>query len=162
MQISDIVSTVSAKAGIDGAAAEHAVGTILSVLQHEVDGTSVQQLLAKIPGAADLAQRFDVMAPEAAVAGAAPSGGGLFGMLSGVVGSVMGAKAQPVLNGIARLKATGLGLTQIEQIGATVMAEARGIGGHDLVNSVLAAAPALAPYIGGATAGTPATTVPAA
>ena len=52
--IQDFVDTIAIKASIDPAAAETAVGTILSAIQQEGDATKVSQLFNQIPGAAEL------------------------------------------------------------------------------------------------------------
>jgi hypothetical protein len=56
--IQDFVDTIAIKASIDPAAAETAVGTILSTIQQEGDATKVSQLFNQIPGAAELAQKL--------------------------------------------------------------------------------------------------------
>ena len=47
---------------MDPAAAETAVGTILSVIQQEGNPSKVAQLFSALPGAADLAQKHPVVA----------------------------------------------------------------------------------------------------
>src|SRR4051794_1485773 len=107
MDVQEIVSTVSQKAGLDPATTEKVVGTIFSVLEHEAEGTSVSSFFARIPGADGLAQKYDVMAAGAA------SGGGLLSSLQGALGGVLGEKTGALINGVAALKASGLDLAQI-------------------------------------------------
>jgi hypothetical protein len=52
--IQDFVDTIAIKASIDPAAAETAVGTILSAIQQEGDAAKVSQLFNQIPGALSL------------------------------------------------------------------------------------------------------------
>ena len=59
--IQDFVDLIAAKAGVDPATAEAAVGTILSAIQQEGDATKVGQLFNQIPGAAHLAQKYPVV-----------------------------------------------------------------------------------------------------
>ena len=98
MQVQDIIDTLSNKVNIDPVTMEKVVGTIFSVLQHETEGTSAASLFAKLPGSAELAQKYDVMA------GGAPSGGGgLMGALTGALGGVLGEKTGALVNGISQL-----------------------------------------------------------
>jgi hypothetical protein len=145
IQAHDVITMVASKTGLDAAATENAVGTIFSIISHEAEGTTVSQLFAKIPGASDLATRYDVMAAPAAGGGA--SGGGIMGMVTGLFGGLLGARAQAVINGIAHLESSGLTMAQIEAVGATLLAEIKGAGGHDLVKQIMASVPALAGYM---------------
>ena len=62
------------KAGLDAAAVETVVGTILSAIQQEGDATKVGQLFSQLSGPVELAQQYVVTAG---------SGGGMLGALSG-------------------------------------------------------------------------------
>src|SRR5882757_6912750 len=114
MDVQEIVSTVSQKAGLDPITTEKVVGTIFSVLEHEAEGTSVSSFFAQIPGADALAQKYDVMAAGAA----ASSGGGFLSSLQGALGGVLGEKAGALINGVTALKASGLDMAQIQKAGA--------------------------------------------
>src|SRR5438552_18689581 len=80
MNIQQVIDAIAAKAGIEPAAAERAAGTILSVIQQEVDPQVAASLFDKLPGASELA---------AANAVNASSGG----YLSSIATSVLGNKA---------------------------------------------------------------------
>ena len=84
LTIESFVDDVARRSNIDPAAAETAVGTILSVIQQEANSSKVAQLFDHLPGAADLAQK------HAVVAG---SGSGMGGALSSLAGKVIGADA---------------------------------------------------------------------
>ncbi|RWM23401.1 MAG: hypothetical protein E5X53_03830 [Mesorhizobium sp.] len=142
MNVQDIVSTVSQEAGLDPATAEKVVGIILSVLEHEAEGTTLSSFFAKIPGADGLAQKYDVMAAGAA------SGGGLLSSLQGALGGVLGAKTGALINGVAALKASGLDLAQIRQAGTTLIQQAETAAGPQLTNEVLASVPSLKGHLG--------------
>src|SRR6187200_2812277 len=114
--IQDFVDTIAVKASIDPAAAETAVGTILSAIQQEGDATKVSQLFNEIPGAADLAQKHPV------VVGA---GGGVLGSLSGLASNVVGKDAGVLVAAIGQLEETNLTL---EQIRKHVMNSRRSLG----------------------------------
>jgi hypothetical protein len=142
MDVQDIVNTISNKVNIDPATTEKVVGTVLSVLQHEADGTSASELFAKLPGALELAQKYDVMAPGTA------SGGGLLGSLKSALGGALGAKAGALVNGISQLEASGLTLSEIQQAGGLLIDEAKAVAGPDAVNGVLDQVPSLKGHLG--------------
>ncbi|MGP2493181.1 hypothetical protein ACTDI4_16340 [Mesorhizobium sp. PUT5] len=143
MDIQDIVNTIANSANIDPATTEKAVGTILSVLQHEAAGTSLNQLFDKMPGSADLAQKYDVMA-----ANAGGGGGGLLGSLENALGGVLGEKAGALVNGIAQLKASGLDMEQIRQAGEALIKQIQVAAGPQLTDKVLGQVPSLKGQLG--------------
>jgi len=110
--IQDFVDTIAIKASIDPAAAETAVGTILSAIQQEGDATKVSQLFNQIPGAAELAQKHPV------VVGA---GGGVLGSLSGVASKMIGQDAGIVVAAIGQIEETNLTMQQIKNIGSALL-----------------------------------------
>jgi hypothetical protein len=144
MNVQDIVNTVSQKAGLDQATTEKVVGTRLFVLEHEAEGTSVSSFFDQIPGAAALAQKYDVMAAGAS----AGSGGGLLSSLQGALGSVLGEKAGALVNGVAVLKGSGLDMAQIRQAGETLIKQDEAAAGPDLTNQVLDQVPSLRNHLG--------------
>ena len=79
--VQSFVDEIAAKADVDPSAAETAVGTILFVIQREGNATKVDELFDQLPGAAELAQKHQVVAG---------SGGGILGTLSGVADKVVG------------------------------------------------------------------------
>ena len=142
MNVQDIVTTVSQKAGLDQPTTEKVVGTIFSVLEHEAEGTSVSAFFAQIPGADALAQKYDVMAAGAS------SGGGFLSSLQGALGGVLGEKAGALINGVAALKASGLDMAQIQKAGTTLVQQAEAAAGPDLTNQVLDQVPGLKSHLG--------------
>jgi hypothetical protein len=135
----DIVGQVATRLSLDQPAAENAVGTILSVIDHEAEGTQVDALFDKIPGARDLAQRYDVMAAD-------PNSGG--GGLMDMLGSALGEKAGALLKGVARLKEAGLTVGQVEQAGEQFFEQAKAAAGPDLVKEITDAVPGMASHLG--------------
>jgi hypothetical protein len=133
----EIVSAVASRLNIDNATAENAVGTILSILDHEAAGTKADALFDKLPGARDLAQRYDVMAEPA-------GGGGLMGML----GSALGDRAGALINGMEKLKGLGLTVAQVEEAGKQLVEQAKTAAGPDTVNEVINDVPGLAGRLG--------------
>ncbi|MHA6643103.1 hypothetical protein [Mesorhizobium sp. A623] len=104
MDVQDIVNTIANKVNIDPLTTEKVVGTILSVLEHEAQGTSAETLFDKLPGSLELAQKYDVMAAGAA------SGGGLLSSITSALGGVLGEKSGALVNGLSTLQASGLTL----------------------------------------------------
>lgn len=135
-----VVTTIASRLNIDQTTAENVVGTMLSILQHEAGPQAMGGLLAKLPGSAELAQQYDVMAR--------PSNGGLLGSLTSAFGSAIGEKAGALVNGMSQLEAAGLTLAQVRQAGTSLLEQAKVAGGAGAVASVLAAAPALANHFG--------------
>ena len=112
LTIESFVDDVARRSNIDPAAAETAVGTILSVIQQEANSSKVAQLFGHLPGAAELAQK------HAVVAG---SGSGMGGALSSLAGKVIGADAGIMVAAIAQIEQTGLSMEQIKNIGGGLL-----------------------------------------
>ena len=135
----DIVDQVATRLGLDRAAAETTVGTILSVIDHEAEGTQVEALFDKMPGARDLAQRYDVMAPD-------PNAGG--GGFMDMLGSALSEKAGALLHGVSRLKKSGLSVEQIRQAGEQFFQQAEAAAGPGLVKEIADSVPGMASHLG--------------
>ncbi len=142
MNVQEIIYAISNKVDIDPTTMEKVVGTILSVLQHETEGTSAERFFDKLPGSLELAEQYDVMAPDP------NSGGGLLSSLQGALGGALGEKAGALINGIAQLKATGLDMEQIQQAGSALVEEARSAVGPKAIDDLLAQVPSLKGQLG--------------
>jgi predicted transcriptional regulator with HTH domain len=110
--IESFVDEIARRSKIDPAAAEAAVGTILSVIQQEGNPSKVAQLFNGLPGAADLAQKHPVVAG---------SGGGVGGALSSLAGKFIGADAGVMVAALAQIEQTGLSLQQIKNVGGDLL-----------------------------------------
>ena len=110
--IQTFVDAIATRASIDPAAAETAVGTILSVIQQEGDAAKVSQLFNLLPGAANLAQQHPVVVG---------SGGGVGGALSGLASKVVGADAGIIVAALAQIEQTNLSMEQIKNIGSALL-----------------------------------------
>jgi len=110
--IESFVDEIARRSKIDPAAAETAVGTILSVIQQEGNPSKVTQLFSDLPGAADLAQKHPV---------ASGSGTGVGGVLSSLAGKFIGADAGVMVAAMAQIEQTGLSLQQIKNIGSGLL-----------------------------------------
>lgn len=143
MNVQDIIDTISNKVDIDPMTMEKVVGTILSVLQHETEGTSAEALFDKLPGSLELARKYDVMA-----AGAASGGGGLLGSLTSALGGALGEKTGALVNGFSQLQASGLSMEEIQKAGTELIEQARAAAGPKAVDQVLAQVPSLKGQLG--------------
>jgi hypothetical protein len=130
MNLQSTIDQIATSAGLNTAAAERALGTILSVIQQDVDPTLSAKLFAKLPGATELATANIVNA-------------GSSGMLSSLAGSVLGAKAGVAAAGFTQLQATGLTLAQIEMAGETLLAYVKANAGPSLAGKIAGAVPGL-------------------
>lgn len=143
MDVQDIIDTIANQINVDPLTTEKVVGTILSVLQHEAEGTSAESLFDKLPGSLELAQKYDVMAADAAA-----GGGGLLGSLTSALGGALGEKAGALIKGISQLQASGLSLDEIRQAGAALIEQAKEAAGPKAVNQALANVPSLKSQLG--------------
>jgi hypothetical protein len=144
MNVQDIIYTISNKVDIDPTTMEKVVGTILSVLQHETEGTSAEALFDKLPGSRQLAEKYDVMAAGAASGG----GGGLLGSLTSALGGALGEKTGALVNGFSQLQTSGLSLDEIQKAGMELIDQARKAAGPKAVDQALAQVPSLKSQLG--------------
>jgi len=143
MNAQDIISTVSARTGLDPTKTAMAVGTILSVLEHEAGENRVAGLFSSVPGTEDLAHSYDVMA-----AGNGDTGGGLLGTIGSAINGLLGERAGALVNGVAQLRASGLDAEQIKQAGETLLQQAEAAAGPDTIKEIVDAVPGLKGQLG--------------
>lgn len=124
--MNELVQQVADQVGIDPATAEKAIGMMLAFLKKEAPGSAIEQMLAAIPGANDLAAAQD------------GGGGGLLGSLLGG-GGIMGLGQQ--------LMGAGLGMGEITGLAKQTIAVARQHAGDDVVDQVVASVPGLSQFV---------------
>lgn len=139
MQIEDITGAIASRLGVDPAATEKTVGVILSVIEHEAGASEADALFSRIPGAAALAQRYDV---------ATQTGGGLMGMLSSSLGGVFGERTGILVSGLSQLETTGLDNGQLQQAATHLVAYAEQAAGPAVVDRLLSSVPGLKGHFG--------------
>lgn len=127
----ELIAAVAAKTGLTPEKAEQGIGIVLSLVLSQGDKARVEELFAKLPGAAELATRWG---------GDGARGGGLLGMLGG---GLMGGP----LAAIGKLQAAGLGMDQIRTLGSQVLDHAKREAGDDLVRQVAGSIPGLSGYL---------------
>jgi uncharacterized protein VcgC/VcgE DUF2780 len=136
--IKSFIDTIAAKANIEPAAAETAVGTILSAIQQEGDAAKVAKLFDQVPGAADLAREHQVVVGSAS---------GLGGALSSLAGKFVGENAGVIVAALAQIEATNLSVQQIKNIGSALVSYLKDNVDPKLVNSILNEIPALRDHL---------------
>lgn len=137
-----IIDTVAARGTLSRGATEKAVGTILSILQHEA-GHDVDGIFARVQGAAQLAQTYDVMSPQAS-----GQSNGLLGTFIASLGSGVGEKAGALVNGLGQLKSTGLNAAELRQAGSVLIKQLESAAGPAVVGNALASVPGLKGHLG--------------
>jgi hypothetical protein len=112
-----------------GSFAEKAVGIILGFLQKEGPPAEVGEMMAALPGSAEL------------VAAHAPQGGGLMGGLMGMMGGggVMALGQQ--------LMGAGLSMGQMSDVGKELFAYGRERAGEDTMGAIVGAIPGLGQFV---------------
>ena len=120
----ELIDRVAQAAGIDAGTARQSVAEILAFLQKEAPADIVAEVMAKLPGAAELS------------ATAGDSSGGLLGALGGLMGGG--------LMGLAgKLQGLGLGMGEMQTVGREVLGYAREKAGEDAVGQIAGAIPGL-------------------
>lgn len=121
----ELIARLVAKAGIDSATAEAAIGIILGFLRSDGPTDKVQSIIDRLPGA------------EAAIAAQASAGGGGLGGLLG--GGLVGAGS--------RLMAAGLGMGEIATVAREILGYARDRIGSQAVDDIVGATPGLSQFV---------------
>ena len=130
--MTDIVSQIADKVGIEPALAEKALGMMLGFLQREADDGAVAKMIEAIPGGAELVAKFN---------GEGAGGGGMLGGLMSALGGggVMGLGQQ--------LMAQGLGMGEITGLARETIAIAKEHAGEEVVDQVVASVPGLSQFV---------------
>lgn len=135
----EFINSITGKLGIDSATATSAVGSLLGIIKKEGDPGTVNELLAKIPGASALASN-----PPAAGGG---GGGGIVGKLGGMLGGLTGGGGGG-LGDLAGLASSGLSPDKIPDFVKNFIDWVKQKVGPDLVNKVVGSVPALKSILG--------------
>jgi len=127
----ELIARIVTTTGLDAARAEKALGIMLSLVRTQGNQQKVGELFSRLPGAAELADRYGRDGSR---------GGGLLGMLGG---GLMGGP----FAAIGKLQAAGLTMEQIKQLGIETLAFAKEKAGEDLVRQVAGSIPGLGNYV---------------
>ena len=130
--MTEIVTQIADKVGIELALAEKALGMMLGFLQREADEGAVAKMIAAIPGGTELVAKFN---------GEGAGGGGMLGGLMSALGGggVMGLGQQ--------LMAQGLGMGEITGLARETIAIAKEHAGEEVVDQVVASVPGLSQFV---------------
>src|SRR5689334_2044181 len=105
----ELIARIATKTGLDASRAEKALGIMLSLVRTQGNQQKVAELFSRLPGAAELADRYGRDGSR---------GGGLLGKLgSGLIGGPLAA--------VSKLRAAGLNMEQVKQLGAETLAFAK-------------------------------------
>ena len=126
----ELISRVIAASGLNEELARKAIGIILAFLQKEGPPTEINELMAALPGAQELAN---------AEGGAK---GGLMGMVGGMMGGSGGVMA---LGG--QLMGIGVSMGQMQPLGKELFAYGREKAGEDVMGPIVGSIPGLSQFV---------------
>jgi hypothetical protein len=125
----ELIARVTKATGLDAAVAEKAVGIILAYLQKEGPPAEVNQLLAAMPGA-------EQVAAQAGDGGPGATGGGFMGMMGGGVMALGG-----------KLMGAGVSMGQMQPLGRELFAYGREKAGEDVMGPIVGSIPGLSQFV---------------
>ncbi len=134
MNLQQTIDQVATNAGIDPSTAEHAVGTILSVISQELDPKTSASVFSRLPDAARLAQAHPLQNQNS-----------IFGTIAG---TVLGNRGSVLAAGLVELQGLGLTEAQLQNIGSGLRKYAEDNGGATVVREIASAVPGLSAYLG--------------
>lgn len=126
----ELISCIVAATGLSEELARKAVGIILAFLQKEGPAAEINELMAAMPGAQELAN---------AESGAK---GGMLGAIGGLMGGGGGVMA---LGG--QLMGAGLSMPQIQTVSKQMFAFGREKAGEDTMGAIVGAIPGLGQFV---------------
>jgi hypothetical protein len=125
----ELIARVTKATGLDAAVAEKAIGIILAYLQKEGPPAEVNQLLAAMPGA-------EQVAAQAGDGGPGATGGGFMGMMGGGVMALGG-----------KLMGAGVSMGQMQPLGRELFAYGREKAGEDVMGPIVGSIPGLSQFV---------------
>ncbi len=134
----DILRELSSRLGIPLDQAQSGAGAVLDFLRENASQIDFQQLLKSVPEAA-------AWMGKAAVPGGTTDGGGLFGQVAGLLGS-LGGSAAGVLAALSRL---GLSPETAAKFVPEFLGLLQGKAGADLISRLAGSVPFLGEFLGG-------------
>jgi hypothetical protein len=126
----ELISRLTAAAGIDEGVARSAIGIILGFLRKEGPTAEVDQLVAALPGAED------------AMAATEGASGGMLGGLAGMMGGGGG-----IMGLGTKLMGAGLSMGQIQTVGKEMFAYGRETAGEDVMGPIIGSVPGLSQFV---------------
>ncbi len=129
--------------GLSEDAARSATAGILDFVGKNAGRADFQELVGKVPGAAELMQQG-----AAATSGGSDGGGGLLGGLAGMASSALGGNLGAGAGLLGMLQNSGLDAGKAASFVPLLAGFLREKAGADLVNRVLGSVPALKQFLG--------------
>lgn len=120
----DLIDRIATQANIEHDLAEQAAGQIFALLRQHGEPNETAAMMAAIPGADALADKFP------------PEAGGFLTRLGG-----------PALAAYAQMSALGLDGDQIEVVGRAILTHAKQKAGEDTVEAAIRSVPGLGQYL---------------
>ena len=140
----EFITRAAAALGISDTIARQATGALLDLVSKTASAPDMQQLIAKLPGAADLLKAIQPPPPEP------PPSGGMFGALGNMVSSASSALGS--LGGPGQLldfiSKSGLNPQQGGQFANMFLDFARQQAGNDLVDKIASTIPGAKSFLG--------------
>ncbi len=133
IQMDEFIQLVTKQLGLSAADGKSATGSILKMIQEQLDPATFSQITSKLPGIQGL-----ISDSQQAV-----GSGGLMGSLTSLAGSFMGEKAKGVAEITAALTKSGVSLDKIPQYLTMLIEFLKNKLGNDLFASVAAKLPEL-------------------
>jgi Protein of unknown function VcgC/VcgE (DUF2780) len=142
--MSDLVNQLTSHTGLSPELVQKGLGALLTFLKKELGEETFNKLENSIPGASALKTDYEsAPAPE----GGASSGGGLFEMISGLAGKLLGGKAGEGVDLLSTFSKLGFKPEQIEAFLPKAIELIKTYLSPELLQKVLAALPMLAKLI---------------
>jgi Protein of unknown function VcgC/VcgE (DUF2780) len=139
--MSDLVNQLTAHTGLSPELVQKGLGALLSFLKKQLGEETFEKLENSIPGASALKTDYEsAPAPEEA----APSQGGLFEMVSGLAGKLLGGKAGEGVDLLSTFSKLGFKPEQIEAFLPKAIELIKTYLSPELMQKLLAALPAIA------------------
>jgi len=140
--MSDLVNELATRTGISSDLVQKGLGALLSFLKKELGEETFDKLKSSIPEASRLTTNYE-SSPQPS-----QSQGGLFDVLSGLAGKLLGGKAGGGADLIAAFSKLGFKPEQIEAFLPKALELIKSHLSPELVQKLLAAVPAIAKYLG--------------
>lgn len=134
--VDEFIQLISKQLGLNAENGKAATGSILNLIKENLDEQTFAQISSKLPGVQGL-----LGAAESS--DAAAGGGGMFGSLSSMAGSLLGGKAKAIADVTAALTKHGLSVDKIPQYLAMLVEFLKNKLGNDLFAKVAAKLPEL-------------------
>ena len=139
--MSDLVNELTTRTGISPELVQKGLGALLSFLKKELGEETFDKLQASVPDASRLTSQHE-SSPESA-----PSEGGLFEVVSGLAGKLLGGKAGASADLLSALSKLGFKPEQIEAFLPKALELIKTYLSPELLQKIIAALPAITKFL---------------